>query len=702
MKSNPAILGYVQAYVDQGHEKDPIGRGELIFFADALDPNAGKIIIEFTSPPWHKTGIQPFAWDMLPPPVSANFYNTGSLNDTYVIRLVLSPMVSFQQTTIEGSKLYHRVITDIQTGRKFVDPLNQVVRLEVFRPQDESLVPQPDEPIEPMRFLEEPYSLGFLMSLPADDELEAVVRVIPYPNGVEFVSTGGKYSLRLQIDRDDQPAAFAYEIIRPGPFLNDWPEPPLPVGPPREREHEFRIRIVYSPNVSIRAEAIPARKYEILVETRKVYRVDDVPPQGSSLDDYTFTYFNIRDTPGSTPRRPVWITLFELGVGFIPYIGALYNIAQLVYSLSTGKDFWGYKVADLDFVMMGFAAVLPFALKATPAVRNLQKEIIQVIPRDSSKRILAQILDDGITRIVKIRLQRELLEAVGQIDTKSATDLARKMALYAAGKITASQFIKEFDNLVSAAFIRQLDMRKIERVMSADFKNFKNPILAEGFNEYVSRNRFADPVNWAIQQRNKNSRFLFELQTELGPNWKNILMRSRANDVRLRPVSQKELTHFDTYAVQIEDAKSLAKVNAGHGAYYEVDHILEQRFWRNDPRIVIAFDEKDLGLAILVPKGPGIAAKMPGLPISYVHTTKTQMLNYLIPHGQEALYTAQEIFDAHMFVLKHLGLDESILRSSRLLGDFKLLAKARGEPALKFRIPSRYRYSPTKGRWEAL
>ncbi len=48
-------------------------------------------------------------------------------------------------------------------------------------------------------------------------------------------------------------------------------------------------------------------------------------------------------------------------------------------------------------------------------------------------------------------------------------------------------------------------------------------------------------------------------------------------------------------------------------------------------------------MAMIVPRNPAVAARMPGKPIFYVHTTKTRMLVDLIPNGREAEFTAQQI-----------------------------------------------------------
>ncbi|MEV1247389.1 hypothetical protein [Nonomuraea sp. NPDC049750] len=113
-----------------------------------------------------------------------------------------------------------------------------------------------------------------------------------------------------------------------------------------------------------------------------------------------------------------------------------------------------------------------------------------------------------------------------------------------------------------------------------------------------------------------------------------------------------------------------------------------------------AFDEKGEGMAMVIPKNPAVVAKMPGRAIAYVHTLKTRLLTELMPNGREAEFTVQQIFDAHMWVLESLRVDRSVTSGDRLLGDFRLLARARRE-RLELRMPSAATFTP-QGGWPVL
>ncbi len=54
-----------------------------------------------------------------------------------------------------------------------------------------------------------------------------------------------------------------------------------------------------------------------------------------------------------------------------------------------------------------------------------------------------------------------------------------------------------------------------------------------------------------------------------------ILGRNRDNPL-LNPLRSSEIAHYDRLAGRLEDYASLAKANAGHGEFFEIDHVLEQ------------------------------------------------------------------------------------------------------------------------------
>jgi hypothetical protein len=678
--------------------------------------------------PWHKTGWQPFTWDIVRP--------VGDRRDPE-IRLVLGRNVQMKMSRLMKDRFLRR-----KNAMGFYDAYTP--SLTIIRPQDESLIPQPGENIDINRIIGRPYIAGPAGPLAHVERLLAgppwwdfspswqgdpyTVHVTPTPTSVIIRHIAGLYEVEFGIESksitESEPAAYAYEILAPSvervlgfspskisgfqfaPQLDpEWIGPWIPRG-----DLLFKVRVVYSGPVYFKTLADSQDYVPFLVEAFHVYRVEDVPAQGTSLEPFFRTgsgseYVPITLKPPPPKLKSDWITLLELGIGFIPIVGQLYSISQFAYACVTGEDFWGYKTSNFDLAALGVGALLPIALRSPQAVTVL-RETLKKCPRGG--KILAQTLDDGLTNQLKNVAEKELIKAIQRMHPRDAGKMGLLLTRYANGTLEAQELLKNFNNLVGKAYIREIDRRIVESVMTADFMTFKNPVLSAGFNTYAVRltkqgtKRIADPVRWALSQRGR-SRFIHELERDFGKDWRNILKRSQIDDVRLRPINPDKIAHYDKVVARgIEDYKTLAKLNKGYGDIYEVDHILEQRFWRNDPRLITAFDEKGEGFAMLVPKNPAIAAKMPGNPIAYVHTTKTRMLSDLIPNGREAEFSIQQIWDAHAFVLKALGADESsVIFAQRLKDSFRMMARARKQFPPIFRIPPSEFFRPEKN-WPVL
>lgn len=677
MVSQPALFGLVEP----GR-----GRAKLRYFADVSDAlGEGSLQFELRTarPPnssvgarsWTATGVQPFAWDLMPP-VGERKYP--------VIRLVIDRDVLVTMTAKPGANRNAPPL-----GTPFLGPRAPFV--EIFRPQDPALIPQPGEPIEIDRVLGSPYVVqpgwmtGGLREIERGFNGFLTVNVTPTPNGVRFQSAYFGFQVELAIDQ-----SFKGGILGPGAFTYEITAPQATSDP-----HWITLKIVHTGNVRISGRAMENLGF-IVVETAAVLYIEDIPPQGSSLEDFPglkpFNLQIIKKPKSKSETRAIF--LFELAIGFIPFIGPLYFVAQFAYACATGEDFWGREVHGADYLLLGVGALLPLALPSR-SVGALRTQL--------AKSPLARVLDEGVTLRMRDIANRELLEAVGSIDVQSATALARHLTLYASGKLGAEEVLRRFNDIIGRAYVRWLDRKSIEAVMTTSFDSFKNRALADGFAKFASKARKAgkkaDPIDWAIRQTGR-SRHVAALESELGTDWRAILKRSR-NDVRVNPLPATAITHYDKLAGRVVDYKSLSKQNKGFGELFEVDHILEQRFWRNDPRVVTSFDEVGEGMTMLVPLNPAIAAKMPGPgTIAYVHTTKTKMLADLIPNGREAEFTVQQIWDAHIFTLEALNVDRSVTFGERLIRDFQTLARARREP-LNLRLPTDVVFGPN-GRWPVL
>ncbi len=689
----PGLRGYVEP---------GLGKGSLRFYADAGDHTLGSLEFTFVAAqPWHETGWQPFAWDMLLPAGERGWP---------LIRLVLGRSVGVVMkvhAATRASPLYHYAELTAFGPR--------TPEIQTFRPQDDSLIPQPDDKLEPFRFMPQPFRIGptgvwmpskitgGVLVPPSSRRVNSgrgidprwgnlahevdidelfTVDVVTRPLGVEIRNMHGQYGITIDASGDTYPAglnrvAHAYELL----LTESAARPPT-------------LRIVHTDGVRI--EATAARDAFLLnVEAARVNSTDEVPAQGESLDGgFDFKPVDIKVAP---KQRPLWLNLLEAAIGFVPYVGALYYAAELAYSAITGHDFFGYQVSEEELWVMGVACLLPYALP---------KPQLTIIQREMKLSPLARVLDGAVASRLLPAMEGELIGAVGKIGVPDATRLAQLVTQFVSRQRTAAEVLEAFHRLVGEAYLRELDQVALRRALTADFQSFRNATLASGFNQYAAkkaRNLTAarNLIEWALRQ-GPRSRYAIELERELGADWRMILGRNRDNPL-LNPLRSSEIVHYDRLAGRLEDYASLAKANAGHGEFFEIDHVLEQRFWRNDPRITSAFDEKGQGMAMIVPRNPAVAARMPGKPIFYVHTTKTRMLVDLIPNGREAEFTAQQIWDAHAFTLTALKVDRSVLLNERVLDNFSMLARARGE-RIDFRLLSDdlfdYFFSPP--RWPSL
>lgn len=118
------------------------------------------------------------------------------------------------------------------------------------------------------------------------------------------------------------------------------------------------------------------------------------------------------------------------------------------------------------------------------------------------------------------------------------------------------------------------------------------------------------------------------------------------------------------------------------GKYLEADHLVEQRF---QAELISANADTGTWDSKLVPKNAKAAGQLNRYrrsPFPYNHLEKTNRLAKLIPHGMEGMFTPQEIWDAHAWTFKDLGVAnvEEVL---------KLLKIYFRNANVKFRIPKR-------------
>ncbi len=206
---------------------------------------------------------------------------------------------------------------------------------------------------------------------------------------------------------------------------------------------------------------------------------------------------------------------------------------------------------------------------------------------------------------------------------------------------------------------------KVDSTFTPSLLKFKNNDLKTAYEEYVStQKKKKKPVvralDWALSR--KGTKLEAKLKAALGNDWEETLRLLRGDFVVLE-VPPNVLNHFDNRMMPlgVVDYATLARANRFFGSYFEIDHLLEQRFWRNDPRID-SFTELEEGFGYTIPKNGNVASLMEGRTgkLSYHHKEKSRLLNELIPAGKETMFTPQQIYDAHVHVYIKLGAPKEV------------------------------------------
>jgi hypothetical protein len=240
--------------------------------------------------------------------------------------------------------------------------------------------------------------------------------------------------------------------------------------------------------------------------------------------------------------------------------------------------------------------------------------------------------------------------------------------------------VAAFDDRLSASLAQVLERRELAKVFDANFEGFSHPKLAERFRQYRSSGGRANAVRWAMNQTNGQYRdILIDL---LGDNFSRRLRSSLSN--KLVPQVTDEARAFIHTLLEspaagsgiIQPYRDLIADRRGWGYLFEADHMLEKRFL-SSPRVDGNIADPDDLFAILVPKNRTVSRQLTDLPL-YDHQSKTQLMNILIPHGAEDLFTTQQWWDAHVFAFDALGLDASIYMP-RLTEQFEDIARATGD-----------------------
>lgn len=75
----------------------------------------------------------------------------------------------------------------------------------------------------------------------------------------------------------------------------------------------------------------------------------------------------------------LFFDLADVGVGFIPFVGDMVDMAELLYASQTGRDRWGRPVSNWQLAVMYLGAALPFV--SVPFIHGMTEAIGQVVER---------------------------------------------------------------------------------------------------------------------------------------------------------------------------------------------------------------------------------------------------------------------------------------------------------------------------------
>ena len=645
------------------------GNGTLYYYDNtALSRTPASATFRFSGPAWHTSGLQPVAWQLIP-----NYV----WESKPVLRIALS-----REARLEWQ------------SDQFSAPHRPLV--EIYRPQDNQLMPTPGSPLEPHRLVGEPYTwfpgsepfaiphtlrrqhfeaYGATVSglLPdwvyRNDRSYAHVMLVAL--GVVFREARNLWQVDV-LCPPNEPAAFAYELV------------PTEVG--------YHLKIVRSSNVRVRIKVSselddePASR--LSVQEMVARQLSQVPPQGSRLDLTRYRYRTVSSRAGSVNAtyEPGAITL-ETSVGFIPYRPALYDVARFVMTAGTGKDSLKQKVEEKSLLPLAILCLFKVTLKSTTL-----DELIATLAKKNT--VLKALNNAAFREGIEKHVDPALVEAFQAISGNTEKQLPVLLQQAFGSADVLDKLIFLLNDEIGEDYIALSTLRPVTQLFSADLHGLHNPRLAQHYRHYLSnQTRPSDPrhnpLAWSADQT--QGRPGAELVRELGREFSQRIHEA-VNEPMSPVVSSSAASLFQALASTIDTAETL-QVRIGSWAHvFAVDPLLEERFLTSDR--VSAVITRESVASVVLPKNPWVAQQLPNY-TGYSQTIKSWLFMYLIPKGTEADASLQQWWDAHVYVYNTLGANPAILQRARDV--FQQLAQAKGE-RIAYRTALRAdHFTPTQG-----
>jgi hypothetical protein len=407
-----------------------------------------------------------------------------------LIRVVAGPGISVQLDNFPVTEMLGPGIPDV----------------EIYRVQDPELIPAMAQDIDPLSLIGvdeiNPPSSPLVSTSPTNYFLVnrfAHDIIIQHP----FTKTILKISVpQLTTDPSDTSnarARFAYEF-NPEGDLGSVDQPLLRIV----KTAEVEVGVTGGRLVQLMVPSLVPRDLRELdvreiFNFYKIYEVDEsntVPPQGYSINPES----GWREVGAALlPSLEVEMAraYFDTMVGLTPWVGAIVDIAEFVYGVSTGRDRWGRRLTLADKVVMGLGALVSLL----PILGGARRLLLRRFGR-------------------RAQTVEELLQALRRsISSEEANLLSAMEDLIRAGRQPPVDMYKKLAKLLERL---PSDFPSVEFFLNTERKGFTHSKLQELYQSYSQRIKNAgkspaEPQDWIRLTRNKEARRI--LQTLLGPDF---------------------------------------------------------------------------------------------------------------------------------------------------------------------------------------
>jgi hypothetical protein len=589
------------------------------------------------------------------------------------------------------------------------DPVHLEPKVTILRVQNPSLMPDPLDPSAMMSSIGEPHII-----LPGDNaeaidkgdydgngeldfkklnehrdrsEITTGILVLPQPQGVVFKALNDWFYLTIEVKDPNRPGCFAYRVMTSGAtkvfFI----------------EHDGNVKIEVIPVET------PSGK-PILVFARRRGNSANVPAQGEQIRFVrdSFSQITVPDTVKTSMVLGAQLVVETL-MGFVPVIGDLYQFGQLAYMCATGEDFWGHDVSHAEILAYGALSLIGSGAPALAARASARSSLKAIKGAESilgamqtsngvANAAMRQV-EEAVSRVGGNGLLREL-SVLGEVErekilkpvldaltsSKDAAQAAEQAAKLLQEGIAAA---KKADKAVANA----IDDIRAASLLTSDGQNFQSQYLRFEYDNYLKSagNKGKGPLEW-LASGTRNPWVDKYCKTLFGQDYREALRRSLKRNSVPGTMTSEHIKHYDAMMAKGMGnygafGREAAKVT-GFRQFFELDHVIEQRFLKRFVDYTDAFPKGHAFATFLVPKNAAVAAEMVKVAkeshlITYVHVVKTRMLSQRIPFGAEHLFNVQQIADATLYTLQKLNARQ-YLDIAYLATDFELLAKAMKQP----------------------